>query len=70
MTPSGWKDYSFRLPAESGYEVDCAVKGGKLARLVLRTRHPAPDRKVLLVLPDGVRRAVVLDKSEIAVEGR
>ena len=68
--PSSWRDYSFRLPAESGYEVDCAVKGGKLARLVLRTRHPAPDRKVMLVLPDGVRRTVVLDKSEIAVEGR
>ncbi|MBQ6340516.1 MAG: alpha/beta hydrolase [Kiritimatiellae bacterium] len=68
--PAAWKDYAFRLPAEGGYEVDCAVKNGKLARLALRTRHPGTDRKVTLVLPDGTRRALTLDKPEVAVEGR
>ncbi len=58
--PSTWKDYSFRLPAEGGYEVECAVKGGTLARLVLRARHSCAGRRVRVVLPDGTRRDVEL----------
>ena len=58
--PSTWKDYSFRLPAEGGYEVECAVKGGTLARLALRARRSGAGRRVRLVLPDGTRRDVEL----------
>ena len=58
--PSTWKDYSFRLPAEGGYEVECAVKGGTLARLVLRARRSGAGRRVRVVLPDGTRRDVEL----------
>ena len=65
--PAAWKNYAFRLPAEGGYEVDCVVKDGKLARLVLRTRNFAPDRKVTLVLPNGERLTAVLDKPEVSV---
>ena len=64
--PASWKDYSFRLPSESGYEVDCVMKGGKVARLILRTRHPSLDRKVTIVLPDGTRLTAVLDKPEVS----
>ena len=63
--PKEWKDWSFRLPAEGGYEVECEVKGGKVAKLVLRPRRIDPARKVRLVLPDGSRREVPLDRSEI-----
>ena len=63
--PESWKDYSFRLPAESGYEVEFEAKGGRAARLVLRTRNPSPSRKVTLVLPDGTRLAATLDRPEV-----
>ncbi|MBO7684027.1 MAG: hypothetical protein J6T51_04815 [Kiritimatiellae bacterium] len=63
--PKEWKDWSFRLPAEGGYEVECEVKGGKVAKLVLRPRRIGPARKVRLVLPDGSRREATLDGSEI-----
>ena len=58
--PAAWKDYAFRLPAEGGYEVECAVKGGTLARLVLRARRSGAGRRVRVVLPDGTRRDVEL----------
>ena len=66
--PSLWKDYAFRLPAEGGYEVDCAVKGGSLARLVLRTRNPSAGKRVRLVLPDGTRRDVELSSPVVAIK--
>ena len=65
--PCAWTDYSFRLPAEGGYEVDCVVKGGKVVRLVLRTRNPSPAKRVQLVLPDGTRRTAVLDACEVTL---
>ena len=58
--PKEWKDWSFRLPAESGYEVDFAMKDGKVSRLVLRGRRVGDNaphhRTVNLVLPDGSKR--------------
>ena len=65
--PKGWKDWSFRLPAESGYEVEFAMKDGKTERLILRPRNPKNGRRVKLVLPDGSRREVVLDRQEVEV---
>ena len=66
--PSTWKDYSFRLPAEGGYEVDCAVKGGSLASLVLRTRKPSAGKRVRLVLPDGARCDVELSSPVVTIK--
>ena len=67
--PKEWKDWSFRLPAEGGYEVDFAMKDGKVTRLVLRGRRvgdAAPyQRTVNLVLPDGSRRKVTFDNKEV-----
>jgi hypothetical protein len=67
--PKEWKDWSFRLPAESGYEVDFAMKDGKVTRLVLRGRRvgdAAPyQRTVNLVLPDGSCRKVTFDNKEV-----
>jgi hypothetical protein len=65
--PKEWKDWSFRLPAEGGYEVEFAMKGGNAAKLVLRPRHPDRLRTMKLVLPDGRRMEVVLDKPEVRV---
>lgn len=65
--PKDWKDWSFRLPAESGCEVEFAMKGGNAAKLVLRPRHPDRLRTMKLVLPDGRRMEVVLDKPEVRV---
>ncbi|MBR0067199.1 MAG: hypothetical protein IJQ00_06355 [Kiritimatiellae bacterium] len=60
--PKEWKDWSFRLPAEGGFEVECVVKGGKVDRLVLRphpgTKAQGPRRTVRIVLPDGTRKAM------------
>ena len=62
--PKEWKDWSFRLPAEGGFEVECVVKGGKVDRLVLRphpgTKAQGPRRTVRIVLPDGTRKAMEL----------
>ena len=66
--PSTWKDYSFRLPAEGGYEVECAVKGGSLASLVLRTRKPSAGKRVRLVLPDGARCDVELSSPVVTIK--
>ena len=65
--PADWKDWSFRLPAESGYEVEFAMKGGRAEKLVLRPRRIDPARRIKLVLPDGSRREAALDKSEVVV---
>ena len=65
--PKEWKDWSFRLPSEGGYEVEFAMKGGKVEKLVLRPRRIDSARRVKLVLPDGSRREAALDKSEIVV---
>ena len=61
--PKDWRDWSFRLPAESGYEVDFAMKNGKVSRLLLREvespregERPREPRTVNIVLPDGSRR--------------
>ena len=70
--PKEWNDWSFRLPAESGYEVDFAMRDGKVVRLMLREggcSHPSQrtegnvtrHRMVNLVLPDGSRRTVSFD---------
>ena len=62
--PKEWKDWSFRLPAESGYEVDFAMKGGVVTKLVLRqqpyNKRGADPRSVKVVLPDGSRRMVAV----------
>ena len=73
--PKEWKDWSFRLPAESGYEVDFAMKDGKVERLALRGRKwegracrdrtmdatsASLPRTVNVVLPDGSRRKIDL----------
>jgi hypothetical protein len=58
--PKEWKDWSFRLPAESGYEVEFAMKDGKVVKLALRSRRPGESRSVGVVLPDGSRRTVML----------
>ncbi len=65
--PTDWKDWSFRLPAENGYEVEFAMKGGRAEKLVLRPRRIDPARRIKLVLPDGSRREAALDKSEVVV---
>lgn len=65
--PKEWKDWSFRLPSESGYEVDFAMKGGKVVKLVLRTRRIAPARRVRVLLPDGLRREASLGEREVSV---
>ena len=65
--PADWKDWSFRLPAESGYEVEFAMKGGRAEKLVLRPRRIDSARRIKLVLPDGSRREAALDKSEVVV---
>lgn len=74
--PKEWKDWSFRLPAESGYEVDFAMKNGKVTKLMLRegerprepqceAERPSEPRTVNLVLPDGSRRKVTFDNKEV-----
>ena len=65
--PKEWKEWSFRLPAESGYEVEFAAKEGRAVKLILRPRHVDKFRRVKLVLPDGSRHEVALDKEEVAV---
>ena len=65
--PPNWKDWSFRLPAESGYEVEFEMKGGKVAKLVVRPRRTDPARTIKLVLPDGSRREATLDKPEVVI---
>lgn len=65
--PKEWKEWSFRLPAESGYEVEFAAKEGRAVKLILRPRHVDKSRRVKLVLPDGSRHEVALDKEEVAV---
>lgn len=52
--PDGWRDYSFRLPAENGITVDLAVRDGKLSRLELHARSAVPGRKVKVVLPPSL----------------
>ena len=65
--PKEWKDWSFRLPAESGYEVDFAMKDGKVSRLALRGWRvgDTAQRTVNLVLPDGSRCKVTLANKEV-----
>ena len=62
--PKEWKDWSFRLPAESGYEVDFAMKGGVVTKLVLRqqpyNKRGADPRSVKVILPDGARRTMAV----------
>ena len=63
--PKEWKDWSFRLPAESGYEVDFAMKGGVVTKLVLRqqahnNKRGGDPRTIKVVLPDGSRRTVAV----------
>lgn len=65
--PKEWRDWSFRLPAENGYEVECEMKGGKVVKLVLRPRRIDPARKVRLVLPDGSHCMVKFDAEEVKV---
>lgn len=52
--PDGWRDYSFKLPAENGITVDLAVRDGKLSRLELHARRAVPGRKVKVVLPPSL----------------
>ncbi|HPA18749.1 MAG TPA: GDSL-type esterase/lipase family protein [Verrucomicrobiae bacterium] len=47
--PATWKDYSFRLPAQRGVMVDCAVTNGVLARLALWPVRAGAERTVRLV---------------------
>ena len=60
------KDVRLRLAAESGYEVDFAMKDGKVSRLELRERRvgdAAPyQRTVNIVLPDGSCRKMTIDR--------
>ena len=63
--PKEWEDWSFRLPAESGYEVDFAMKSGVVTKLVLRqqackNKRGADPRSVNVVLPDGSCRTVAV----------
>jgi len=63
--PKEWKDWSFRLPSESGYEVEFAMKGGVVTKLVLRqqannNKMKSVPRAVKVVLPDGSRRMVTV----------
>ena len=63
--PKEWKDWSFRLPAESGYEVDFAMKGGVVTKLVLRqqaynNKRGTDPRSVKVVLPNGSCRTVAV----------
>ena len=43
------------------------MKGGRAEKLVLRPRRIDSARRIKLVLPDGSRREVALDKSEVVV---
>ena len=43
------------------------MKGGNAVKLVLRPRHPDRLHTMKLVLPDGRRMEVVLDKPEVRV---
>ena len=66
--PKEWKDWSFRLPAESGYEVDFAMKGGVVTKLVLRqqaynNKREADPRSIQVVLPDGSCRTVAIQSA-------
>jgi len=68
--PKDWKDYAFRLPAPGGVEVDMAVKGGVLERLMLRVKNPKAGRSVRLVLPAALGGATVdaaLDRAVVTV---
>lgn len=47
--PAAWKDYSFRLPAQRGVMVDCAVTNGVLARLAVWPVRAAAEKTVELV---------------------
>ena len=56
---------SFRRPAESGYEVDFAMKGGVVTKLVLRqqaynNKREADPRSIKVVLPDGSCRMMAV----------
>ncbi len=64
--PKEWENWSFRLPCESACEVECKVAGGRVVKLILRPRRVDPTRRVRIVLPDGSRMEVALDKSEVA----
>ena len=65
--PKEWRDWSFRLPAESGYEVEFTMKDGKTEKLILRPRRIDSAHKVKLVLPDGKRHEVTLSQAELTV---
>ena len=58
--PEAWTDYAFRLPSLAGVTVDCAVKGGRLARLDV-TPRPGVEGEVRLVLRPSVLNGVPLD---------
>ena len=60
--PPECTDYAFRLPSESGCEVEFEMRRGRPARLVLRVRHPAPGRRIRLILPDGKSLLAELDR--------
>ena len=47
--PEDWRDYSFRLPSLRGVTVDCAVRGGKLVRLVLTPREGVTEKAKVVV---------------------
>ena len=66
--PATWGGYSFRLPAPGGLMVDCAVDGGRLARLSIGVKHPSSDRSLSLLLPSGERRSIPLDRTKVSVE--
>ena len=57
--PESWRDYSFRLPSLHGVTVDCAVRGGKLARLVLTPREGETE-KAKVVVREEVLKGVPL----------
>ena len=59
--PENWRDYSFRLPSLRGVTVDCAVRGGKLVRLVLTPRKGVLEKARVVV------RAELLEGQQVPV---
>ena len=68
--PKEWKDWSFRLPAEGGYEVEFEMKNGVVTKLVLRqqaynSKRESDPRTVKVILPDGSRHTVEVVSSGV-----
>jgi len=64
--PEEWKDYSFKLACHGNQVAEVAVKGGRLAKLILIPGDADVESERTLVLHDGLLNGVTLNKAVVS----